>query len=166
MIYFILFKFQAAILQRWIWSAFLCKFSPFALNINITVSVLTLVAISIDRFYVIIYPLKPKLRKKGCFFIILSIWIIGILLSVYSMINYNLEPIEGTNFIHCTYNDVTYVKIQMYFSAILQFIIPLMVISFTALVIYHRIYNENTPFSPNTNQTQNKRKVKLFKKIK
>jgi len=126
------------------------------------VSILTLVAISIDRFYVVIYPLKPKLRKKTCFLIIFFIWIIAFILSSYNLYNYHVE-IDETNVPRCTYIEETFLKIQLIFLTTFQFLLPLMIISFTVISIYHRIYKKDEPFfnMNNSNQIQIKNRKKV-----
>uniref|UniRef100_T1HX00 G_PROTEIN_RECEP_F1_2 domain-containing protein n=1 Tax=Rhodnius prolixus TaxID=13249 RepID=T1HX00_RHOPR len=57
-------KFQAALLQRWVLPHFLCPFCPFIKVLSISVSVLTLSAIALDRYRAIIHPLTMKSRKQ------------------------------------------------------------------------------------------------------
>ena len=54
-IFCIPFQFYAALLQRWDWPEFMCKFCPFAQILSVNVSIFTLVAISLDRYVLLIY---------------------------------------------------------------------------------------------------------------
>jgi len=130
----------------------------------VTVSILTLVAISLDRFYVVKYPLKPKLRKKTCFLIIFFIWVIAFILSSYNLYNYHVE-IDEQNVPRCNYIEERFLKIQLIFLTTFQFLLPLMIISFTVVSIYHRIYKKDEPFfnmtSSNQIQIKNRKKVLL-----
>jgi hypothetical protein len=47
---------------------------------SISVSVLTLMAISIERYQAIVYPLKFRGTKQRARMLILSVWILSILL--------------------------------------------------------------------------------------
>ncbi len=80
-----------------IWSPFLCKIGPLVRSLNVTVSILTLVTISIDRSYVILYPLKQKLGIRGCICIIMIIWIFSLLIGIYSYFSYELYLIDVSN---------------------------------------------------------------------
>ncbi|KAI5699826.1 hypothetical protein M8J75_009409 [Diaphorina citri] len=52
------FQFQAALLQRWNLPNFMCPFCPFVQCLTVTVSVLTLTAIAVDRHRAILNPLR------------------------------------------------------------------------------------------------------------
>lgn len=53
-----LIQFHAALLQRWNLPHFMCQFCPFVQCVSVTVSVLTLTAIAIDRHRAILNPLR------------------------------------------------------------------------------------------------------------
>ena len=56
----------------------LCKFIPFFANFSSTVSIQNLVLITVDRFGVVVFPLRsPFLRSKLCPFFIPATWIVA-----------------------------------------------------------------------------------------
>ena len=156
------FQFKAAILQKWIWSPLLCQLCPFSVTINITVSILTLVVITIDRSYVIIYPLCPKLNKKHSIYIIISIWIIGGLVGVYSFTNYEIQTIYNQNI--SSYDVCAYVKnfsSEYYFITIsfLQYIFPLIIFTITLILVCFNLRVRNIEnFHTNSQNSYVKRK--------
>jgi neuropeptide Y receptor len=138
-------------IQKWVWSSLLCELGPTTRSINITVSILTLVAISLDRSYVIIFPLKPKLKKKHCFMIIMLTWIIGILIGIYSFYSFELSQIDPdmkysnsnnlTRGLVCTYAE----DIQSYYLFtifLFHYIIPLIVFVLSYLILLYHIKKE------------------------
>ena len=51
-------KFQSALLQKWVFPLVMCKIGPFASTLSVNVSITTLIALSIDRYYVKILILR------------------------------------------------------------------------------------------------------------
>lgn len=115
-IFCIPFQFQAALLQKWNLPHFLCAVCPFvqvrnskvvdkllrkftALKLNhhcfgfhqvltVTVSILTLVIIALDRYRAVVHPLKAKLSKKMGYGTILAIWVFSFLLALPTELDY------------------------------------------------------------------------------
>ena len=56
-----------------------CKFRCFAAETSLTVSVLTLEVIALERFFSVVFPMKrqPIRNNKTCFIVIALIWLIG-----------------------------------------------------------------------------------------
>lgn len=134
---------------------------------------LTLVAISLDRFYVILYPFNSKLKIRHCLWIIAFIWLMSFLLSSYNLLNYDLTPVydELNHSIikyQCVYIQEDIFRFQLLILTIVQFLIPLIIISFTLLTIYLRIYHDSQmiDLGVHSNQIKNKKKVEKFFKSK
>ena len=122
-------------LQRWIFGAVLCHLVTCTQGISIYISSLTLTTIAIDRFFVIIYPFKPRMQPSTCMLLILITW----LLSVGATIPYAIF-VE-----HTTHDNETYVcqenfpgEFRLTFgsiTAVLQFVIPFFIITSTYTLI-------------------------------
>jgi hypothetical protein len=162
-------------LQEWIWPWIFCKLAPFSTTLNVNVSVLTLVAISLDRFYVIHYPLRRKLKKSQCLVIIVVIWLFSLVISGYNIVYYdvisdnesNSSLLRDANGQHvpmkrCENMDKDYSKYHLMMLFTLQFLIPFAILIFTFVTIFYKIYI-NTPkyniASVLNLSAQNKRKV-------
>lgn len=185
----------------------MCKIVPFAATLSVNVSIITLVAISLDRYYVILYPFRQKLRLKQCIMILFLIWIVSILMSLFKLVNYEVSYAiwpessssdsslnsttnltsssmmipENTHQPHVdnASNSSAFVRqkvcgpyneqldgIEVVFLAIMQYIVPFFIISFTYFRIGYHIYFDDSPSSVTQNQSANKRKVILkFLKI-
>ena len=69
-------------LKNWIFGEYLCHIVPFCQGISIYISTLTLTGIAVDRFLVILYPFRPRMKISLCIIIITSIWIFAFLLTL------------------------------------------------------------------------------------
>ena len=76
---------------EWIYGAFMCKILWPASTLSTTASALTLAAISLDRYRVIMHPFKPRLTAYSIKVIIASIYLISTLLVVPYCNVLNLE---------------------------------------------------------------------------
>lgn len=61
--------------QYWSFGAFLCPVVNYSQAVSVFVSAYTMLAISLDRYIAIMWPLKPRLSKKFAILIILAVWI-------------------------------------------------------------------------------------------
>ncbi|CAF1247911.1 unnamed protein product [Rotaria magnacalcarata] len=65
----------------WPFGDFMCSFVQAVSHISIAANVLTYVAISLDRYFAIIHPLRTKLTHKQTIMIIFGIWILSLSVS-------------------------------------------------------------------------------------
>ena len=61
-----------------VFGSVLCKISPSLHVVSILVSILTLLALAVDRFIAIVFPWRQKLTVKSCKFLIAFIWVLAI----------------------------------------------------------------------------------------
>ena len=81
------------------WGMFLCKFINGTVFGLIASSVLTLAAISCDRFFTIVYSLKKLNTRRSLKFMIISIWVCSVL--VISPMLYAMRLYEEDGFVYC-----------------------------------------------------------------
>ncbi|MGH0187247.1 UNVERIFIED_CONTAM: hypothetical protein FKN15_024248 [Acipenser sinensis] len=70
------------ITETWFFGQTLCKVIPYLQTVSVSVSVLTLSFIALDRWYAICHPLKFKSTAKRARNSIVAIWIISSLMKV------------------------------------------------------------------------------------
>jgi hypothetical protein len=155
---------------------FLCKLAPFVQILSVDVSIYTLVAVSLDRYHVMLHPLKPKLSTKMAFVIFVIIWLIAFASSIPSLLFYNVYMIEnyGYQCLPYTYeqqhnsstNTYDIHKVYIVYNIYSQYVIPFIIISCAYFRIATHLY-----FSKPVGQTKhqeviarNKRKVGLLLK--
>lgn len=71
-----------------------CRMVPFVMEIAI-VSVLTIVAISLDRFLAVTFPLRTFMNWTHCWSFILATWLISIGVKVPTLLATDLDEFEG-----------------------------------------------------------------------
>jgi hypothetical protein len=154
--------------------------APFVQILSVDVSIYTLVAVSLDRYHVMLHPLKPKLSTKSAFIIFIIIWLVAFGSSTPSLFFYQVYFIDdfGYQCLPYTYqqqqhNNSTLVtttttsndvhKIYIVYNIYSQYIIPFIIISCAYFRIGSHLY-----FSKPVGQTKyqevitrNKRKVRL-----
>ena len=82
------------ILQYWPFGAIMCLVVSYAQAVSVFISAYTLIAISIDRYIAIIYPLRPRMTKLQSKLIIILIWIVALLTPLPSALLSKLVPID------------------------------------------------------------------------
>jgi hypothetical protein len=123
----------------------MCKLGPSSRSLNVTVSILTLVALTVDRSIVIIYPLRQKLKNKKAFTVIMCIWLVGLVMGVFSFFNYELKQVTINDTIHgnetisyvyiCNYTNPVVASYYLFTTSTVQFIIPFFMFTLSYLTV-------------------------------
>lgn len=72
----------SGLLQTWVFGEALCHLVPMVLGVSVHVSTLTSTAIAVDRFFVIVYPFRPRITMTQCLLLVAVIWIISASISL------------------------------------------------------------------------------------
>ncbi|XP_073989813.1 RYamide receptor isoform X2 [Rhodnius prolixus] len=67
-----------SLLQHWPFGLHMCRLVSYTQGVSVLVSAYTLVAISIDRYIAILWPLKPRMSKKMAKLTILTVWTVAL----------------------------------------------------------------------------------------
>ncbi|XP_019645765.1 PREDICTED: allatostatin-A receptor-like [Branchiostoma belcheri] len=125
-------------LPQWELGMFMCKAIAFVQLSSVVCSVLTLTAISIERYYAILHPMKAKsvctlgrTRK-----IMAGVWIMALILSspiLYgqTLVGYPISP--DLTVYHCqpTWPSVVYHQVYIVYGALVIFLLPFIVMVYT-----------------------------------
>ncbi|XP_049820211.1 RYamide receptor isoform X2 [Aethina tumida] len=158
------FTFVPILKQYWPFGSFLCAMVGYAQAVSVFVSAYTLVAISIDKYIIIMWPLKPRISKNFAAYVIILVWIIaGITVLPSGLLTKLVQPSynwtnETNIYIECdmyvcqedwegSYIGPEYYELYTKILMILQYVVPSIVLLFTyssiAVVIWcHRIPGE------------------------
>ncbi|XP_076390001.1 orexin receptor type 2 isoform X4 [Megachile rotundata] len=80
------------ITETWFLGLTLCKAVPYLQTVSVTVSILTLTFISIDRWYAICFPLRFKSTTGRAKTAIIGIWVIALLFDIPDLIALHTFP--------------------------------------------------------------------------
>ena len=164
------FQFQAALLQRWVVPYFLCPVAPFIKNLTVCVSVFTLTVIAIDRYIAVMHPLKAGLQMKVAAFLLANIWLFGILSSLPNLVFFGVIEVPDLPFKNQTkpfcahaYPSKTFMSTHVFYLFFVQYLLPLLVISYTYFRIVFKIWGTKPPGqhldSQESARTRNRKKV-------
>lgn len=90
-------------LDYWPFGSILCKTMPYLQGITVAASIGTLIAVACDRFIVIVYPHKRKLKVRQTWFAIAVIWGLSAMVTIPINLHSELvdDNIDGVNRTFC-----------------------------------------------------------------
>nr|KAG5714629.1 hypothetical protein BaRGS_000117 [Batillaria attramentaria] len=136
------------ILLSWPFGEFMCPFVTYVQTVAVFLSAFTLVAISMDRFIAIVYPLRPKTTKKVFLKVIACIWFLSLAVPLPTAIMSKLEYVGPDNKTAMCFEVWERDSDKYIYSLIimmLQYFIPLLVITITNAKIGYIIWLKKTP---------------------
>lgn len=121
-----LYTFQGS----WNFGSLLCHIMPFAQGCSVYISTLTLMSIAIDRFFVIIYPFRPRMKIETCISVIIMIWTFSITVTLPYAIFMTFYDFPYGRFCEETWPSEKLRRIFGSVTSCLQFVLPFIVIAF------------------------------------
>ncbi|XP_046743806.1 RYamide receptor isoform X1 [Diprion similis] len=139
------------ILQYWPFGPELCPGVNYSQAVSVLVSAYTLVAISVDRYTAIMWPLKPRMTKRQAKIVILSVWLVALATaSPIAAVSRLVQPAE--QFVKCgryiCHEDWPTNDYRYYYSMallVMQYLIPLLVLMFTYTSIAVVVWGKQIP---------------------
>lgn len=80
--------------DQWLYGAAACHIVHATLQTSVYVSTFTMTAIAVDRYFVILYPLRPRLAPRGGSVVVLVTWTLGVLCSLPVALFARVEDVE------------------------------------------------------------------------
>lgn len=128
-------------MRQWVFGRVLCHLVPYAQGVSVYISAFTLMSIAIDRFFVIIYPFKPRLKVEYCYVIIFSVWVLAALLTLPYGIFMDLIPTESGLYCDEVWPYESSRKAFGFSTSILQFVVPFIIITFCYMKVCIKLKN-------------------------
>ena len=131
----------------------MCVLVSYSQAVSVFVSAYTLLAISVDRYIAILYPLRPKMSRFQAKLIIFKIWIVSLITpSSIVFVSKLVQPplwVENniTDHYICTevWPNNDYRVFYSFALMILQYVLPLTVLVFTYTKIAIAVWGKKTP---------------------
>nr|ANO39141.1 NPYR-6 [Schmidtea mediterranea] len=123
--------------QEWILGDSMCKLSALLQGTNIFVSTISITAIALDRFQVIVHPTITSMDRKAAVKMLAVIWILSIFLASPLIV---FSKIKHEGHIQCTEKSQNFAillskLIYSMLSAVVQYLVPLIIV----IIVYTRI---------------------------
>ncbi|UYV73472.1 PRLHR [Cordylochernes scorpioides] len=127
-------------IQEWIFGNLLCKLVPYAQGVSVYISAFTLMAIAVDRFFVIVYPFKARLPLLWCLWLIILMWIAAALLTLpYGIFMELNEATDNRWYCDEAWPSETSRLVFGLSTSILQFVMPFIIITFCYVRVCARL---------------------------
>ena len=124
----------------------LCKFFSSAQVGSLIASVFSLVAISLDRSFAILFPMKTVMTRNVVRFAIAMVWLGALAFSLPVMVASKTAQLEGTNFLSCAEFWATTSANTFFLVLIIGgYIIPLIIIAFVYSLAGIRLWSRQLP---------------------
>lgn len=114
----------------WSWGSVLCHIMPFAQGCSVYISTLTLMSIAIDRFFVIIYPFRPRMKIETCISVIIMIWVFSVTVTTPYAIFMTYYDFDIGNICEEAWPSEDLRRVFGSVTSVLQFVLPFVVIAF------------------------------------
>ncbi|XP_030213509.1 neuropeptide FF receptor 1 like 2 [Gadus morhua] len=121
------------LITGWPFTNIVCKLSGFVQGMSVSASVFTLVAIAVERFRCIVYPLQPKLTLFIAKATIWLIWVLAVAITCPAVLALTVDKV-GYHFL--VYNDNLNLTYPLYM-CYENFANPLMKKAYTAVLFTH-----------------------------
>ncbi|KAK2159111.1 hypothetical protein LSH36_158g00001 [Paralvinella palmiformis] len=167
------FTFTMTMLNNWVFSRPMCPIVLYLQTVSVTASVCTNMAIGIDRFWVVMFPLKSRITKSRSKWVILSIWMISMSISAVQLAVGRSNPTEvapGQVVWDC--NEVwpepkdIWRRSYTFFILSTTYLIPLFILAVTYGFVAWKLWQRTTPGNADEardmQQLRSKRKNTFF----
>ncbi|CAD6233774.1 GSCOCG00007270001-RA-CDS [Cotesia congregata] len=160
------------ILVPWVLGRFMCKTVSYIQGVSVAASVYSLVAVSLDRFLAIWWPMKCQITKRRARMIIVVIWFIALTatspwLLFFDLIKYGDDP----EMRFCVERWPRPQDGTLFFligNLLLCYVLPMILISLCYILIWIKVWRRNIPTDTKDAQMeriQQKSKVKVVKML-
>lgn len=131
-------------MQHWIFGEFMCKFVHLVQYIGMMASILTLVAMALDRFLAVGYPLSTKHIRTPIVALVISvlIWLISLGIAVPMFVVYTVHFYPKHDVTVCADHWKPYSHRRIYFLCLflLGYAIPLLAISILSSLLIRQLW--------------------------
>ncbi|XP_035709979.1 RYamide receptor [Folsomia candida] len=89
------FSYISVLYQYWPFGLVLCHLVSYSQATCVFVSAYTLIVLALDRYFAILYPLQPRLRRSQALGVICGVWVVALITAIPIAVFTRLEVDEG-----------------------------------------------------------------------
>ncbi|KAL7848082.1 hypothetical protein AOLI_G00228000 [Acnodon oligacanthus] len=154
----------------WTFGRFMCYLVFLIQPVTVYVSVFTLTAIAVDRYYATVHPLKKRISMVACVHVLLGIWLLSCMLVVPAVVHTYHVEFDGEDLTICEefwIGQETERLVYAYSTLLLTYILPLSAVCVSYLCISVKLRNCVAPGHQTRDQAkaQRARKRKIFRLV-
>ncbi|XP_041363794.1 prolactin-releasing peptide receptor-like [Gigantopelta aegis] len=161
------FTFTSVMLKTWVFSKPMCPVVLFMQHLSVSSSVFTNMAIGIDRFLVVMFPLRSRLTTSRAKYVIMSIWISAVGLSSVQLVvgRATDQYMDGYHVVTCDeiWTNQQSRRIFTTFVLFITYIIPLCILSVTYSIVSILLWKRTAP--GNADQARDMQQLKAKRKV-
>ncbi|XP_069700621.1 neuropeptide SIFamide receptor-like [Periplaneta americana] len=151
----------------------MCKTVPYVQGVSVAASVYSLIAVSLDRFLAIWWPLKCQITKRRARFMIFVIWVIALTTTIPWALFFDLVMVfnDAPDVLLCVEVWPDALDGALYFliaNLLFCYILPMVLISLCYILIWVKVWKRTIPTDTKDAQMerlQQKSKVKVVKML-
>ncbi|KAK4016602.1 hypothetical protein OUZ56_031561 [Daphnia magna] len=117
-------------LKEWIFGKILCHLVAYSQGTSVYVSTLTLTSIAIDRFFVILYPFRPRMKMTTCWITICIIWLVALCATLPYGIFVDIRVIGNVTYCEESWTLDSDRQIYGAVTSVMQFVVPFVIMAF------------------------------------
>jgi len=137
------------VINSWPFGETMCPIVSFFQVVTVFMSSFTLVAISLDRYWAIVHPLRSKMTKRQGFFVISLIWLLSVAIpiptAVKSRVHQYINDSNAPYFCEEIWENITAQSVYNVLLLLFQYFIPLGILIFTYGRIILVLWIKKTP---------------------
>lgn len=173
------FTFTMTMLGHWIFSEPMCPVVLYMQTVSVTASVGTNMAIGIDRFYVVRYPLRSRVVRSRSKFVIGAVWLVSLTSSSIQLAVGKAQRREDNDggsaaaaaaeetVVDCNevwpHPNIVWRRVYTLFIFVFTYVIPLAILAGTYGVLGLRLWRRTVP--GNADVTRDKQQIKSKRKV-
>ncbi|XP_077864897.1 tachykinin-like peptides receptor 86C [Saccoglossus kowalevskii] len=165
------FTFTTLMYGHWIYGTVMCPTTLFVVQVTVCVSIYTLTAIGIDRYYAVVHPLKLRVTKNRNIYVIMSIWLISAVSGIVQLIMARTRQHywDGEIIYSCSerWPDEASSAVYEVFVMSVTYVIPLLILSYTYFKVGSKLWGRQLPGNADRvrDQSHYKTKRKVIKML-
>lgn len=143
--------------RGWLFGMFMCYFVTLMQGTTVSVSVLSLTAIAVDRYIVIVHPIRQRVRCKSCIYIVAAIWLLSLVVSLPTYLHTHYLDLNsiGHDMIICEeiwLHRKTERQLYSCMILLLSYMLPLSAVLFSYCAISYHLQKRKIPGAVCQNQ--------------